>query len=267
LQSAVEVQQEQRPVLTLDLQLPVDLALIDLPLAPRLVQAPVDIRLHMQQPNLVAVQRWQPALPALTGTLQGSVALQGTYTLLNLDANLQLQRLGLAGSAEQLQASVHLNMPRLRLDTLPLVWPAELPALVQGQLTVRGSVPAPQVEARLQYAGGQIQANLAVQLQDPLPRYRATLRLEGLEMHQLHTAAQGRLQASVQLQGQDFSGAERQASIELSAPPWRARRSKSLGRLSPGSWKKPLGRRWGWIPSKSPLVTSSAPAALRLDAM
>jgi autotransporter translocation and assembly factor TamB len=348
LQSTVEVQQAQRPVLTLDLQLPVDLALTGLPLAQRLVPAPVDIRLHVQQPDLATVQRWLPALPALTGTLQGTVTLQGAYDHLGLDASLQLQRLGITGSAEHIQAPVHLtgdivtaasmtelmqaiqqgqvrpqvqnlqlrvptlqaqlppqgaptsllrvqdlllqaavqwtaqglhatvprlslqasgpgipptdvrlaarwapqrldltslrlrmaasevqgqgyltlpaqqvelrlHMPRLQLDSLPLAWPAELPAVVQGQLTVRGSVPAPQVEARLQYAGGQIQADLAAQLQEPLPRYRATLRLEGLELQQLLAAAQGRLQANVQLQGQGFSEDERQASVELSA--------------------------------------------------
>jgi hypothetical protein len=151
LQSAVEVQQEQRPVLTLDLQLPVDLALTDLPLAQRLVQAPVDIRLHMQQPNLAAVQRWQPALPTLTGTLQGSVALQGTYTLLNLDANLQLQRLGLAGSAEQLQAPV-----RLTGDIITAASMSELvQAIQQGQVT-------PQIQ-NLQLRVPTLQGQLPVQ--------------------------------------------------------------------------------------------------------
>jgi autotransporter translocation and assembly factor TamB len=347
LQSAVRLEQGNREVLALDMQLPVHMAFTALPLEQRLLDAPVEVRLHLKQPHLAALQRWQPALPKLAGTLQGTMAAQGTYAALSLDADMQLQQLGMEGTAEQISAPIHLtgalvladsvlalaqalqhgqvtpqvqnlelriptlhgqlpaqgaparpfqvqglllqaarqwtakgpqatlrrlhlqasgaglphtevllgaqwtparlelshlrirlpqsemqgqgyltlpeqqlqfqvNIPRLQLDALPVTLPPNLPAVVQGVINLRGSIQAPQVEARLQYAGAQVQANLAAQLQERLPRYQATLRLEGLQLAQVLPAVQGRLQAKAQLQGQGFTGAQRQATFDLS---------------------------------------------------
>jgi autotransporter translocation and assembly factor TamB len=347
LQSAVRLAQGNREVLVLDMQLPLNMAFMSLPLEQRLLEAPVEVRLDLKQPHLAAVQRWQPAWPKLAGTLQGTMAVQGTYAALNLDADIQLQQLGMEGTAEQISAPIHLtgalrvadsvsalaqalqqgqltpqaqnlqlriptlrgqlpardapakpfqmqdfllqaagrwtpqglhatlqrlqmqasgaglprtevllgaqwtpsrlelthlrirlpqsevqgqgyltlpqqqlqfqvNIPRLQLDALPVTLPPNLPPVVQGIITLRGSIQAPQVEAHLQYAGAQVQANLAAQLQERLPRYQATLRLEGLQLAQVLPAVQGRLQAKAQLQGQGFTGAQRQATFDLS---------------------------------------------------
>ena len=56
---------------------------------------------------------------------------------------------------------------------------------MQGTLTARGHVQAPEVEALLQYAGARIHADLSAQLQEPLPRYRAALRIDGLALAQV----------------------------------------------------------------------------------
>jgi autotransporter translocation and assembly factor TamB len=347
LQGAVRLEQANREVLTLDMQLPVNMAFTSLPLEQRLLAAPVEVRLHLKQPHLAALQHWQPALPKLAGTLQGTMAVQGTYAALNLNADIQLQQLGMEGTAEQISAPLYLtgalvvadsvsalaqslqqgqvapqvqnlelriptlrgqlpaqgaparpfqmqdvllqaagqwtprglhatlqrlhvqasgaglprtevllgaqwtparlelshlrirlpqsevqgqgyltlpeqqlqfqvNIPRLQLTDLAVTLPPDLPAVVQGAITLRGSVQTPQVEARLHYAGAQVQANLAAHLQERLPRYQATLRLEGLQLAQVLPAAQGRVQAKAQLQGQGFSGEQRQATFDLS---------------------------------------------------
>src|SRR5262249_16648658 len=93
--------------------------------------------------------------------------------------------------------------------------PASLPPLVQGVIEVRGSVPAPQVEARLQYAGGQLHTELTAQLQEPVPRYSATLILDGLNMAQVLTGTQGTLRARLQVQGTGFTEFQRRAQAEL----------------------------------------------------
>ena len=58
-------------------RLPIDLALTPLALEQRLLTSPVALHVHVQQPDLAALSRWQPALPSLTGTLQGDLKLQG----------------------------------------------------------------------------------------------------------------------------------------------------------------------------------------------
>ena len=77
LQSEVRVRQANREVLTVDARLPIDLALTPLALEQRLLTSPVALHVHLQQPDLAALSRWQPALPSLTGTLQGDLKLAG----------------------------------------------------------------------------------------------------------------------------------------------------------------------------------------------
>jgi hypothetical protein len=79
---------------------------------------------------------------------------------------------------------------------------------------VRGHLQAPEVEALLQYAGAQIHADLSAQLQEPLPRYRAALRIDGLALAQVLPQAQGVLQARLQLQGRGWTGERRQSTLD-----------------------------------------------------
>ncbi|HSX82609.1 MAG TPA: translocation/assembly module TamB domain-containing protein, partial [Candidatus Saccharimonadia bacterium] len=345
LQSTGRLHQGTREIVALDVRLPFDLALTAMPLVQRLLEAPLEVHMRLQEPDLAIVHQWQPATPRLAGTLQGSVDLQGTYTALTLEVNAQLQQLGIEGITAQIRAPLHLHgrfitapsmaelaqaieqrqmtpqvpeltlqiptlhglwlghgtpgepwqvenvllqamgqwtadgpqvtlqdlrlqvsgfgmprtevqlaaqwtpsrvdltrlhvrqpqselrgeghvilpeqqvqfrldIPRLHLASQPLSLPPTLPPVMQGTLTVRGHLQAPEVEALLQYAGAQIHADLSAQLQEPLPRYRAALCIDGLALAQVLPQAQGALQARLQLQGRGWTGERRQSTLD-----------------------------------------------------
>jgi len=345
LQSVGRLHQGTREIVALDVRLPIDLALTAVPLAQRLLEAPLEVHMRLREPDLAVVHQWQPATPRLAGTLQGSVDIQGTYTALTLDVNAQLQQLGIEGIAAQIRAPLHLHgrfitapsmaelaqaieqrqmtpqvpnltlqiptlhglwlgqgtpgepwqienfllqamgqwtadgpqatlqdlhlqvsgfgmprtevqlaaqwapsridltrlylrqpqselraqghvtlpqqqvqfrldIPRLHLASQPLSLPPTLPPVIQGTLTARGRLQAPEVEVLLQYAGAQIHADLSAQLQEPLPRYRAALRIDGLVLAQVLPQAQGVLQARLQLQGRGWTGERRQSTLD-----------------------------------------------------
>jgi autotransporter translocation and assembly factor TamB len=113
------------------------------------------------------------------------------------------------------QIQLRLDIPHLRLDTLPFIMPPNLPPVVQGAVTASGSLQAPQIQADLQYAGGTIQADLAAHLQDPEPRYAATLDIDKLDVAQVLPDASGRVQAKATLKGSGFDGVKRRATIAL----------------------------------------------------
>jgi autotransporter translocation and assembly factor TamB len=119
----------------------------------------------------------------------------------------------LAMASQQLQ--FHVDILRLRLADLTLTPPANLPAEMHGTLDLQGSVPAPELAARLQYAGAQIAAEAAVQLQEKQPRYHATLRVDSVDTAQFLPQAQGTLQALVKLDGNGFEASQRQAHLDV----------------------------------------------------
>jgi autotransporter translocation and assembly factor TamB len=346
LESATRLGQAERDVLTLTLQLPVDLALTGLSMAQRLQEAPVAVHLGIERPDLVVLRRWVTVLPELSGTIQGEVTLQGLPQALDIDTTLRVQRLRMPGVIEEvstplrltasvvtaptlaglvqalsqgevaleinklvvqaptvraqlpgqgtlpppilvdnllvqadarlnragIQADLHalqlqavafdlprtaltmagrltpqhidltslhvrlpqsevrgkgtfhadgqriqatVDIPRLRLDELPLQLPADLPPEVQGTVTIQGSVPAPQVTARLQYATAQVMADVTAQLQQPLPQYRATLQVERFPIARLMPGTSGLFQVQLQAQGAGFAGPQRRADLDL----------------------------------------------------
>ena len=83
LHSTGRLHQGTRETVALDVRLPIDLALTAMPLPQRLLEAPLEVHMRLQEPDLAIVQQWQPAIPQLAGTLQGRVDLQGTYTALS----------------------------------------------------------------------------------------------------------------------------------------------------------------------------------------
>jgi autotransporter translocation and assembly factor TamB len=345
-ESATRLGQAERDVLTLTLQLPVDLALTGLSVAQRLQEAPLTMRLGIERPDLAALRRWVTALPELTGTAQGEVTLQGLPHALDVATTLQVQRLRMPGRIEEVntplsltaslvtaptlaalaqalsqgdvalevhklavraptvraqlpgqgtppqpilvdnvlvqadarlsragvQADLHtlqlqavafglprtaltlagrltpqqinltslharlpqsevrvsgtflpdgqhiqatVDIPRLRLDELPLQFPPDLPPEVQGAVTIQGSIPAPQVTARLQYATAQVMADVKAQLQQPLPQYSVTLQVERFPIARLMPDTAGLFQVQLQVQGVGFSGPERRADLDL----------------------------------------------------
>jgi hypothetical protein len=326
-----------------DAVLPLDLTLNPRELEQRLLTSPIALHVHLQQPDLAALSRWQPALPSLMGTLQGDLKVQGTYANLDLDADVRLQQWGIQGRLEQVSAPIRLQatvgvltpgtgtaeagwrhrllprmkatlrmptlrgqlpgshqpsrslqvqdllvqaegqwgpegidgtlerlqaqieltgwprtavrlagrltpqrldlahlhvrlpqsevrgsgaltlphrqvqlrleMPRLRLDELGFVPPAPWPRLVEGVIDVRGSVSAPHIEARLQYAEAQLDLDLTAQLE--AERYSATLRLEHLKMAHVLAGEPGTLRARLQIQGTGLVASQRRAEAEL----------------------------------------------------
>ena len=170
LQGQVRIQQVDREVLAVDLHLPVDMALTAIPLDQRLVEGQIALDVHLRQPDLAAFSRWYQGLPQLTGTLQGTIGLQGTAAQLGLKADLRLQQLGVKGAAEQvdgtigmagqmvaapsiqdLQQAIQRGDPTLRADTVAL----RIPTL-QGQLPAQDKPAQPfELQDLLMQAHGQ----------------------------------------------------------------------------------------------------------------
>jgi autotransporter translocation and assembly factor TamB len=151
LQSEIRVRQANREVLTVAARLPLELALTPLEMEQRLLASPVALHVHLQQPDLAALSRWQPALPNLTGTLQGDLKVQGTYANLDLDADVRLQQWGLQGRIEQVSAPISLQATFGLLppgtDTAQAGWHHRLlPRIQKATLrvpTLRGQLPGP----------------------------------------------------------------------------------------------------------------------------
>jgi autotransporter translocation and assembly factor TamB len=347
LQSQLRLWQRRRQVLSLDLRLPLDLALTPVPLAERLLEAPLEADLRLDRPRLAAFQAWFPALASLSGTLQGSLEVQGHYHALRLNTNLDLQQVALANSVQQLNAPIrlsatldtapalpelvqalqnrqlrpqlravtlqvpklngqfslqgdterpfwlrdvqmrasaqwrsegvqitvqslraqgraaglpvaevdlaarwqrrrldvtrvrirlpqqsdiqgqgyilfpggvlkaHLDMPHVQLGALPWTLPPGWPAVMQGALSLQGTLQAPEIAAQVQYAGAQLQATVAAHWREQPWRYEATARLEGLEAARLFPGARGQMDATLQVQGHSLSTPQRQATLSL----------------------------------------------------
>jgi autotransporter translocation and assembly factor TamB len=345
LHADVRLRQGERDVAQMRAELPVDAAVTDRPLPQRLLDAPLAIRTQIQRPDLTALPHWLPGLPALTGTLQGDLTVQGSYTTLTLNTNLQLQQLGLPGSLDQVTAPVRLtgtavtadsyqafvqglsqgrlalrvqnldlsiatlhaslpgqgeappvqienlvlqadarfgrdaleatlhnlriqatipglpradltvagrltpqqvelsrlqvrlpqsevrargtlgldtqqlraqvDIPRLRLDELVPTLPATMPPEVRGVVLVQGSMAAPTVAARLQYAAADITADLTAHLQEPLPRYHATVQIKALPVAPFVRGAEGVLHAQLQVDGTGLVGEQRRVQVHL----------------------------------------------------
>ena len=113
------------------------------------------------------------------------------------------------------QLQFRIEIPRLQLDEFPIALPPDLPKQIQGVITANGSLRAPRVEARLDYAGARIDANLEAQLQESLPRYQAKLRVESLNVARLSPTMAGEIQTTLQLQGSGFTAEQRRATLNL----------------------------------------------------
>ena len=346
LNSEVRLRQHAEDTVTLSLRLPVDLALTNLTLAQRLQPKDLSIRLGLQQPDLAALQRGLPALPALDGTLQGTINLQGTYAHLALHTELNLQQLGLPGTIEKLNAPLNLtgtlvtadsvpdlaevlasgnltaairdltlrcanltgtlpgqnqpanairlsdlllradgqwspkglhanlytlqmqaqvlnlpqtqvvlaahltpqhvgvsrfhikmpkseiqaqgrltqpdqtlqfkiDIPRLHLDEVARTLPDTLPSEVRGNITIRGSLPEPQVVSRLTYAGARIDTDVSAQLRKSLPHYSAKLNIQNLDVSRFAPDLKGLITTRITLNGKGFAEQGRQATLNV----------------------------------------------------
>jgi autotransporter translocation and assembly factor TamB len=109
LQGQVRIQQVDREVLAVDLHLPVNMALTAIPADQRLVEGPIALDVHLRQPDLGAFARWYQGLPQLAGTIQGSIGIHGTAAALDLKTDIDLQKLGVQGTAEQVEGSISMT--------------------------------------------------------------------------------------------------------------------------------------------------------------
>lgn len=158
----------------------------------------------------------------VTGWPRAEVSVAGRLTpqrfdLTRLQVRLPQSEVRATGSLTlpQQHVQLRLDVSRLQLDEVGFSPPVPLLPLLQGVIEVGGSVLAPQVEARLQYAGGQLSARLAAQLQAPTPRYSATLHADNLNVAHLLSGAQGTLRARLHIQGTGFTASQRRAEVEL----------------------------------------------------
>ena len=109
LNGRIYARQQERDVVDLNLRLPARVALNELSLDKLLVDAPMALQLRIRQPDLAALQRALPALPPLAGTLRADVDLHGAYHQLALAATVELQRLGLVGKVENIEAPIQIS--------------------------------------------------------------------------------------------------------------------------------------------------------------
>jgi autotransporter translocation and assembly factor TamB len=109
LQGQVRIQQADREVLAADLHLPVNMALTAIPTDQRLVEGPIALDVHLQQPDLGAFSRWYQGLPPLSGTIRGTIGVHGTAAELDLKTDLSLQKLGVKGTAEQVEGAIDMT--------------------------------------------------------------------------------------------------------------------------------------------------------------
>jgi autotransporter translocation and assembly factor TamB len=109
LQGQVQIQQADREVLAIDLHLPVNMALTAIPTDQRLVEGPIALDVHLRQPDLGAFSRWYQGLPQLGGTMQGTIGVHGTAAALDLKMDLHLQKLGVKGTAEQVEGTISMT--------------------------------------------------------------------------------------------------------------------------------------------------------------
>ena len=150
---------DDRDVMRVDVEAPLDLALADVPLSERLLDAPVNLSVQILQPSLASLQTIMPT-PALSGTLQGNATLRGTFAQLQLASDIDLQDLGVQNAIEALDAPIRVTA---ELETAASV-PELAQALMAGMVQPRVS----RLDLRIASASGQFPASDADQPAQPI---------------------------------------------------------------------------------------------------
>ena len=150
LTGQISVRQGERDVMQVDVEAPLDLALTDVSLSERLLDAPLNLSLQILRPSLAYLQSIA-AIPALSGTLQGNVTLGGTFARLLLASDINLHDFGVENTILALNAPLRMTA---ELETAGSV-PELVQALTAG--TVRPRVR--RVDLRMASARGQLPAS------------------------------------------------------------------------------------------------------------
>ena len=178
LSARISARHDDRDVMRARLEAPLDLAVADVPLPQRLLDAPLSLSVEILRPPLAALQAIVPT-PALSGTLQGNVRLRGTFANLRLTSDIALHGLGVQNRIEGLDASMRLAA---ELETAASV--ANLgQALAAGKVMPR----LPRLDLRVASASGRLPASAPGQSAPPVTvedmhlQANAEWRPEGLQ--------------------------------------------------------------------------------------
>jgi autotransporter translocation and assembly factor TamB len=107
------------------------------------------------------------------------------------------------------------DIDRLELKEFANTLPAELPSMVQGKVDLTGTLQAPKIAAKLQYADARIEADVSALLKDKLPSYVSSIGIAGLDIEKFVPKMAGVFQASFKLRGTGFAETERVGQLEL----------------------------------------------------
>ncbi len=150
LTGQISARHDKRDVMRVDVEAPLDLALADVPLSERLLDAPVSLSVQILQPSLASLQTIA-STPALSGTLQGNVTLRGTFAQLQLTSDIDLQNLGVQNAIEALDAPVRLTAELEIAETVPELAQALTAGIVQPRVS--------RLDLRIASANGQFPAS------------------------------------------------------------------------------------------------------------
>ncbi len=108
LNATLSVMQGGRETVALQSTLPIDLALVAMPLERRLRDAPLHLTLALDEPDLAVLNQALPEAPTLAGTVGGSLAVTGGYDQFTVKSEAELHELGIAGAARGLKGPLRL---------------------------------------------------------------------------------------------------------------------------------------------------------------
>lgn len=150
LTGQISVRQDQRNVMRVDVDAPLDLTLAAVPLPERLLDAPVNVSVQILRPSLASLQTIA-ATPALSGTLQGNVTFRGTFAQLQMASDINLHDFGVENAVVALNAPIRL--------TAELETAGSVPELAQALTAGRVQPRVRRADLRIASARGQFPAS------------------------------------------------------------------------------------------------------------
>ena len=105
-------------------------------------------------------------------------------------------------------------IPRLELREFAAELPREFPSLVSGKMNVKGTMQAPELNTRFEYAGSELTADIKLGLQDDALDYQADVLLSELELARFAPNMRGTFTTSVNIQGSGISEHDRNIRVK-----------------------------------------------------
>ena len=124
----------------------------------------------------------------------------------------------LRGAGDISLADQHLTfqwqLPRLELREFATELPREFPSLVSGRMNVKGTLQAPELNTRLEYAGSELIADIKLGLKDDALDYQADVLLSELELARFEPGMRGKFTTAVNIQGSGLSEHDREIRVK-----------------------------------------------------